>query len=246
MIGKSIAALLFLCFISVASEATATPFGRKQTRPILFVICDFSSSQKAKGIAMITSKALTVFKKMSDKYDAYFYDVSSPIFDDEFYKSEAPVLVRASDYRQWEKAKEDREQELLRKLDSMRKYSTRRTCILTAIDKVMNRLAANPAYKNVPVRVLVISDMLEDCSYEKGAINIDKGSYRKAFEKLGEMSKPVETFKGYRDVLIQLIGTSQFDNKQLDLLNEFWKKVLERYSYKLAAPISPVLPEWAK
>ncbi|WP_315823903.1 hypothetical protein [Paraflavitalea speifideaquila] len=223
----------------------------KRTEPTYYVLCDFSASQGNQSRQAIIQNADSLFKVMCRQHARIIYfDISAAQYEKPFfdYSIVQPSFVTGTKLRQ-------REQEIAVKGDTLHRRMERicnlpsslNTCIIRAIGKVANSMSRDigPGKIDQPVKIVILSDLLEDCAYNNRRVNIDRGDFTRAFQILDAMPKPTATFSTYKDIEITLVASSQRTIKQ-DSLDSFWEAVFRKFDHQLTEPISVSLPRWAQ
>jgi hypothetical protein len=228
---------------------THTAGGNNPAMTVCYIICDFSASQGSNSRQTIIRNANTIFKAGTEKgYWLRYYDIGAPQFVEAFFecKITGGSIMSGGERRQLQDS-------IRKQRDTLNKVMTKlcqppfpkNTCILTAISKVANSLSSNAGENNkTPIKIAILSDMLEDCNYHFGSINIEKGDYKTALATIAKMTKPRFTFAG-KNVEFSFVASSNLDIKNYEQLFEFWKQVLAKFDYELKTAISSDLPNWA-
>ncbi|MGB8193090.1 MAG: hypothetical protein WCF67_14275 [Chitinophagaceae bacterium] len=216
---------------------------------ICYVLCDFSASQGNKSRQTIRQNAISIYQSAATKCKIRFYDINAPQLEGPFF--EFPDLlknVQKPSQRKIMKAKAHAQKDTLDLLISNRMNTiSKSTCIIKALDMVAASLKKQAAqYKDQRISVVILSDMLEDCNFDFGRINIDKGNFREADRVLATMPNPPYTFKGYKNLSLAFAASSTRTDINMTSLNNFWKQVLKKYEYDSPDPITPELPAWAE
>lgn len=219
---------------------------KQPVKKYCYVLCDFSGSQDQSSIDVISKNAKTIFEK-AKQYDIRYYDIRTPDLERAFFQSdpqEDDLIETPSQKRE----RLNKDTTLLNSLSGLiaKKRSAKlsgSTCIITGIDRVCRSLAREVSKDDI-VKVVILSDMLEDCTYSFGKIDIDHAPFSKAFKVLDSMQSPKYTFAGY-NVELSIVGSSQ---KKIDMaaLDSFWEKVFARYGLKDKPLIAVDLPRWIK
>lgn len=215
--------------------------------PSCYVFCDMSGSQDSKSKQIIMQHAVDIFKKAKG-YDFKYYDISAPQFEPPFFEyTEPPVpeIAKPTDLK-------DNDEERSHKTDSLTKRlmelyhrpSSNRTCILRTIEKAVNTLTSKSGGSaGQDVRIIILSDMLEDCNYSFGRLNIDHGVFKDAMKVLEKMPAPRFTLSKYKKAEVYLVASSQ-RRIATDSLYSFWVEAFKKYGYDLTSPILVQLPDW--
>lgn len=219
----------------------------KPNLPRYYVLCDFSTSQGIQSRQTIVQHAKRAFAKILDQQaKADYFDISAPQLEKPFYS-----------YRPFtQEFMTPKEEDSMRHVKAAQKDSlnniitafyqqplSNSTCIVQTIDKVANCLARDIDNSNQPIRIIIFSDLLEDCMSNQGRINIDGGHFDSAFERLSRMPQPIASFSAYKNLEISLVAASQ-RHINLNDLNRFWREIFKKYGYTLTEPISVSLPKW--
>jgi hypothetical protein len=216
--------------------------------PVCYVLCDFSQSQAADSKADITQNALKIYQQMSGVYALAYININSSQYAKPFFEYVPPAsksILTPKEKKQKMADVEAAKQQLANSLQQLSiNDRANNTCIIRALGRVANDLANNPANKKKPIRVIVLSDMLEACSSDFGYINLEKPPYQKALQTLTKMKKPSYTFAGYNDLAISVTASSSEAVADPDGLNAFWKQVLANFGYDFNVPITAELPAW--
>jgi hypothetical protein len=209
-----------------------------------YVLCDFSGSQDQSSINVISENAEAIFKA-ARQYDIRYYDITTPDLERAFFRSdpeEDDLIETPSQKRErlsMDTARLDSLSGLITKMRSAPLSGS--TCIITSIDKVCRSLAREVSKDDI-VKVVILSDMLEDCTYSFGKIDIDHAPFSMALKTLDSMESPKYTFAGY-NVELSIIGSSQRSINMAGL-DSFWEKVFSRYGLKDKPLIAVDLPRW--
>lgn len=214
---------------------------------VCYVLCDFSASQGNKSRTDISLNALKIYEAANKKCKLRYYNINAPDFEGPFFEF-LHITKQAKDPRtRWKidsmsKPQKDTLANLLFKNCSS--TAPTNTCIIKSLDKIArsmkNQIGNN---KELNVDIIVLSDMLEDCTLSFGKIDIDHEAFDKAFKTLGQMHSPTFTFKDFKNLTITLTASSE-KNMDLENLQNFWTEVLKRYHYPLNSAITTDLPEW--
>jgi hypothetical protein len=223
----------------------------KKQEPTYYVLCDFSASQGRQSLQVIMENADSLFKVMCRQNARIIYmDISAAQFEKPFfdYKLECPSFVTGTRLKELEQEKISQGDTLRRRMQRICQLpSSNNTCIIRTIEKVANSMPRDigPGKIDQPVKMVILSDLLEDCQNGLRRINIDRADFAPAFERLASMPTPTSTFSDYKNMEITLVAASQRIIKQ-DSLNRFWKEVFGKFSYDLKGDISVSLPRWAQ
>jgi hypothetical protein len=242
---KKVHLLLLLFIISACGCPTTTT--NKQIFPSCFIICDFSASQGGNSIEEIKNNAREIFEKISRKYNVKIYDIKSAQYTKPLFEYINPFRKRIStplEREKWSKENGSMKTILSRKLDSAgRESKNPNTCIIRLLTRIVDDLASDTNNKNNPIRIIILSDMLEYCNYPFGNIDLENAAYQAALNSLSKMPPPKYTLAGYTDIEISLIASSQRAINPASL-NNFWEQVFIKYGYTLKGPITATLPSW--
>jgi hypothetical protein len=224
-----------------ASSADALP-------GLCYVLCDFSGSQDPESLKDMLGNANAVFAALRNKFKIRFVNINAAQYERPFFEYE-PVAVKTittpiekRKRQAFEKRIADSLAAILQQLSA--KATAARTCIIKSINRVANDLAGDPENKTHPVRILILSDMLEACSNDFGKINLEKPPYDGAMARLKQMRKPDFTFGGFTDLVISITASSRRDIPNSDQLRRFWVGVFAKYDYTFTQPITSQLPGW--
>jgi hypothetical protein len=248
-----VTAALFCIILSCSSiESSEVPLSagniqRTIIPNLCYVLCDFSASQGNKSREAIRSNALKIYETAKTKCKIRYYDINAPEFQLPFFEF-LPLFKEAKTPMQQRKIL------LLAKtqshtLDSLIKSNyasgaSGQTCIIKALSKIAQSLTHHARQnKTQNISIIVLSDMLEDCDFTFGKINIDNRNMELAFKTLAQMPKPAFTFKEYPDLKITLTASSD-KRADIDKLHAFWMAVLKKFDYELTDPITTDLPNW--
>lgn len=248
------AALLLYGCMNASSETKAPTIARESvtvqqlyensfSADWCFVLCDFSASQGT-SLQTVKNKAQRIYQSAKLKTKIRFYDVNAVQFAAPFF--EYTRLVNRM-------MKPSEKERLRRDADSMGTIlnssltspaGSQSTCINRGISAVAQSLGDLAPHKTETIWIIVLSDMLEDCTYDWGRIDIDNASYEQALKMLDKMPKPLFGLKNYKNVHIKLTACSGDNKVSSEKLFVFWKKLLSRYDYNLTTPINNELPAW--
>lgn len=248
-----IMAIALSCCMNVNPGETIKPadthWKRDKNFPveICVVLCDFSASQGS-SLQTIKQNAMTIYNSAALNSELWYYDINAPQFEGAFLQS----LKLFKNVK-----KPSEEKQYMRHADSLGKVlegqlakrsapaASQSTCIITALNTAVQSIIKT-AKKDQSIEIIVLSDMLEDCSYDFGRVDIDNANFDVAIKTLDKMSKPVFGLKEYSKVKIALTASSKDTKLSGEKLYTFWKKVLGKYDYQLKEPVTTLLPTWAK
>lgn len=216
--------------------------------PICYVLCDFSQSQAAVSKADITQNALEIYQQINSTYALAYININSSQYEKPFFEYVPPAnqdIETPKERKQKEAMAKEAKQRLAAALNQLSiNDKANSTCIIRALGRVANDLANNPDNRKRPMRIILLSDMLEACSSDFGYINLEKPPYNKALLMLKKMKKPNYTFEGYTDINVAITASSTKPLIDSDGLQGFWKEVLAKFGYTLKSPITASLPNW--
>jgi hypothetical protein len=213
-------------------------------RKFCYVLCDFSASQDQQSRDLIIRNAKTIFSK-AEEFSIRYYDISSAAFPSFF-----ECGPRGGERIERPSEKIKRKEKTWMQADSLSKEmmrlsqlpSSSNTCIIKTIDKVCRSMKAQVSAKDT-IKIVILSDMLEDCVYDFGEIDIDHLPYSKALQTLGKMPKPNCTFAGYKNIEVNIVAVSQ-KSLNTNMLEQFWDQVFLKYDLSSKPMITVELPGW--
>lgn len=250
-------AAVLMLMVTACGNSTSqiSPVAPKETSPtvsyrsagICYVFCDMSASQDATSKQIILQHAVEIFNKRCG-FNLKYFDVSSAQYEPPFFEyveKPIPDILSPSQRKALLAEASGKEDSLRRKLtDLCKRPSSYRTCILQTVEKAVNSLEFEVEKDtNRYIRIIILSDMLEDCSYSFGRLNIDHGSFETAMKVLARMPTPKFTLSKYKNIQVWIIASSQ-QNLNTTSLFEFWTAAFKKYGYNLDHPISVELPGW--
>lgn len=210
-----------------------------------YILCDFSASQGQASRLAIISNAQTIMNRRQKDHSLRYYQIDG-VNDASFFASDPPQInsiERPSD-------RDDRKKALKRLADSlaglMKKLSQKPSLESTCIIKTLDKLLWSVKSRNAPadsIRILILSDMLEDCSYGFGRIDIDHHPFSQALQTLKRMPPPAASFASFKNIRLYLVISSQ-KNHDLNALQRFWQEVFKRYGLPADFDLSFELPNW--
>jgi hypothetical protein len=257
--------VLSCAITACADQASTSPMGQSQPpvlaatigvevqavfskAPICYVLCDFSNSQDANSQGDIASNAKEIFKQMRSRYAMAYININAPQLQKAFFQyvpPETKEIETPRERRQRQDAMNQQAATLAQRLNELGQgEKANQTCIIKALNKVADELAISDQNKTRPVRIIVLSDMLEVCTNDFGPINLEKPPYQKAIQALEKMKPPPFGFNQYNDLKIGITASSGKSGIPISDLLGFWKEVFAKYGYTLEKPIAAVLPDW--
>lgn len=224
--------------------ATKDVVEKKPAKKYCYVLCDFSGSQDQSSLDVISENAKTIFKH-AKQYNLRYYDVTTPHLAGTFFQSDSQdddLIETPSQERERLHKDTARLESLSGLITKMRSAPlSGSTCIITGVNKVCH-LLPREVNKDDIIKVVILSDMLEDCTGDLGKIDIDHAPIRKAFKTLDSMPDPQYTFAGY-NVELSIVGSSQKSINMAEL-DSFWERVFAKYALKDKPLIAVGLPRW--
>lgn len=214
-----------------------------------YILCDFSASQDDISRLVIIRNAEIIFRQVyKQEFRFKYYDISSATYELPFFECvppPVPILPRPSDLKEIKRKFIEQSDTLHERLIRLsRQPSANSTCIIRTLDKVANSIAREYTKdSNSIIKIVILSDMLEDCTYSFGRIDIDHADYITAFRTLSRMPAPNFTFSNYRNIEITIVASSQ-RKINTDALYNFWTAVFRKYRYEFNSPIAVDLPKW--
>lgn len=216
--------------------------------PICYVLCDFSNSQNAASQTDIVDNAKAIFTKLHSQFALVYFNINAPQFQKPFFQHAPPKvsdIETPSEGRQRDTLLNKAAARLGEKLDSLQQNARAQfTCIIKALGNIANRLASDAQNKVKQVRIIILSDMLEVCQNDFGAVNLERPPYERAVQLLQQMNEPAYGFGGYGNLDISVIASSQKMIADDSGLLYFWKQVFAKYGYQFNKPITAELPAW--
>lgn len=212
-----------------------------------YVLCDFTKSQDKMSRGVIISNADSIFGSAASKgYYCAVYDISDEIFEEPIFKLPFnDATIRTDREREADEAKLKSERKRFKDtLNQVSKMSNGNTCLINSIEKIATILAGDSVNKeNRRIKIILLSDMLEDCSFDSFRIDIDNGDFKTAEQALEKLKGPAFTFAGFKDIEINIVASS---GKRIPVGEHFrfWQKVFKRFGYNLTTSISSQLPRW--
>lgn len=210
------------------------------TPGICYVLCDFSASQGVRSRQTIVKNASRIFEKGMKNYHFSYYDIATqryeaPFFD---YTDSSAMIVKKSLRKSIDARKILFRDSLNRQMIKLcQEQGARNTCIMRTLDKIAASIGVK--FKG-PIKIFILSDMLEDCIYESVRINIDSAPFELASKNLSKLPKPTFTFKGYEIEVLPVVSSEK--STSFPKLFEFWKQVFAKYDYDLKS-LSIQLPD---
>lgn len=213
---------------------------------ICYVLCDFSASQ-GNSLQTVKEKAYRIYDAAKLKCEVFFFDINGPQFSDPFFSSDLLLknAKRPSDKENFKKKADSLGNTL--KVELSKKSvpnASQNTCIIRSITTTVQSLTDKIKNSEQRIWIIILSDMLEDCTYDFGKIDIDNASYEIAMKQLDKMPKAIFTLKDFKNINIKLAVCSKDNTISSEKLFLFWKKVFARYDYNLVRPPTQELPNW--
>ncbi len=235
------------------SEATKKYTGGYESNtplPVCYVLCDFSASLTGSSRQLVIENAARVLRSCVPEYRVKYYDINAAQFTPPFfeYAVASGYLVKASDIKNKTTIINKAADSLQQVIKSLHKSPfPSGTCIIRTLDKIANALGVDDAARQGrTTRIIILSDMLEDCSYPFGRINIEKPPFNPAFNILKKMPKPVFNLEPYKGLEVTVVASSSHVIADVNFLFVFWKEVFGRYGFEFKGPITTNLPSWIK
>jgi hypothetical protein len=242
---------VMLCCMNVSlahNEGYATQKSDDKNFPVdlCYVLCDFSASQ-GKSLQTIREKALKIYNAAKLKCRLRFYDINAPQFAEPFFQFDllAANAKRPSDKIKFQKIADSMSKVLDASLVKKSMPSaSQSTCIIRTLITSVQSLSDVAKSKEQRIWIVALSDVLEDCIYDFGHVDIDNASFENALKLLDKMPKPLFTLKDYKNINVKLTVCSEDNKLNSEKLFLFWKKVLSKFDYNLVLPITRELPYW--
>jgi hypothetical protein len=262
MKGVHIYALLFFVLIA-ACKSTSTDRAVKDNNttsrvtgkyeasvnaPLCYVLCDFSASQDPASTEDMTTNAASIFDAIKEEYSVTCININTSQYERPFFQYSPPDSKDIETPKEKKKRKElvKQQQDSLTSRLNRLKMAIRasNTCLIRALERVASDLAVDPDNKAKPVRIIILSDMLEACANDFGRINLEKQPYKQAIAMLKKMKRPGFGFGGYSNIDISVTASSRISINDPGGLRNFWKEVFAKYGYTFNSPITASLPNW--
>jgi hypothetical protein len=230
---RSFLSLIVIGFTLYGCGGSDVPHNTNQPG-VCYVLCDFSESQGSRSRQGIMSNALSIFDKGLRNFRFRYYDIGAPQYEGPFfdYYDSSGITGKKSLRDAIDKRKKLRRDNLQQQMVKLfQQQGTSNTCIIGSLSKVAASLASDSLNRKSRVRVIILSDMLEDCVYDSARIDIDKASFDKAIKAVSKLPKPVFSFNGYNIEVYPVVSSE--NNISPNKLFEFWKQVFAKYDYEL-------------
>ncbi|MBL7731947.1 MAG: hypothetical protein JNM88_12270 [Chitinophagaceae bacterium] len=236
---------LFLGVLLVAAIGCGHEDIPKETR--CYILCDFTKSQDSISRAVIVSNADSIFGSiMSKGYYCAVFDISDEIFEIPFSElpPEASTVYTDKARKEYQDSLKTKRKKFKDTLIRVSQRSNGNTCLINSIEKIATLLAGDTANKeNRNIKIILLSDMLEDCAFGAVRIDIDDGDFKTAEHALDQVNPPAFTFEGFKNIEINIVASS---GKKIPVADHFrfWQKVFKRFGYNLTTSINTQLPRW--
>lgn len=248
---KTIALMMITgVLFSSCGNSTSEKAFEKRKLPLLYVICDFSSSLDTAAYRQIVGNVRTCFEKLSATYDIKVFGISEspftqPVFE---FRKERRMSTTPKDRENEEKRRKDSAEKLSEKLlEYAMANRTSNTCILQQIKRAGGDFRNYDSSGKTPVRLIVLSDMLEDCSSGSLTISIAGGRFSEELGKVPDSARILAdgySFQGLQNFKLGIIMSSARTKVNDDSLNGFWKEVFSRFGYRNWERLSNAMPNW--
>jgi hypothetical protein len=251
--------VLLTSLVCIALLACTTDDKKKSSSPepmitgsampgaLCYVLCDFSGSLDDDGRQDIITNAIQIFKAAAKQSRVKYFDMAAAQYAKAFfeYTSPARTIMKPSERANARQQINTLADSLSHSLQQLaHKPSSGTTCIIRAIDNTARSLQRDLPDSSRLVRIIILSDMLENCSNAAGRINLQRQPYSGAMNTIAKMKQPAFDFARYPKIEIDVIASSGKAAINTDALQEFWKKLFQLYGYRFTSPITPTLPAW--
>jgi hypothetical protein len=219
---------------------------KAENKPVCYVLCDVSTSLNSADAKTARHHAEAIFRRAKG-YDFKYFDISDAFFKRSFFEYEAPVpgqILTPTERERIKRAFSSNCDRLHQILENLYHSPSSNTCIIRTIRKVANSIAADNKAELKEIKIVILSDMLEDCANDFGKIDIGSGDFKAATRTLSGMPTPNFSFSGYRNIEVSIVVTSEQNIGDDSPLFSFWKTMFKKYGYDLNKPITPDLPGW--
>ena len=250
--------LLSLVFIKCAvNETSASPDYADLLKaanedpvrgPLCIVFCDFTTSIDSISTMKIIKDARDIFKTLYSSYELHFYAVDDNDYSSPFF-SWKPILIKdikpseESMLEEYYKANEPGGERKL--LDTIAYLSKRnklgRSCMINAIKKAIREFDNYDSSKNISLKLIFLSDMLERCRCSLGDFNLENKQFGSAISQLSQAAIPDLSFTKFKRLDIEIVISSN-KNTEGDKLDLFWHELFSKFGYGQLPHLSPIMP----
>jgi hypothetical protein len=199
--------------------------------PICIVFCDFTSSEDFISKNKIIDNAVMILKQIGSGYNVSFYSINNLPFQAPIFTSSPPPAKTTIEKINSSKRINQRCIELKKVLDSVSATSTKNeSCIIKSVEKAIIELDNYNASTSVELKLVFLSDMIEDCNSSMGDIDLDHENYKAATQKVEKASHPNLSFMKFKNLQTYIIVAT--DHVKNGIAHyEFWRKVFAKYQY---------------
>ncbi len=211
--------------------------------PMCYMLCDFSQSQDTLSFEEMKNNTLTVFSKINKEYSVKLFDIRENGTRKAFFDYSLPEKTSIETPKQEKKREKyfscmlDSLKAKLEELSALKKSKS--TCIIDILDALASEVKNDMPDKDLPVKIVILSDMLEDCC---GIKVINSVNAARSIE-----NRPVSnTFSNYKaEASLVLSSKNKQHTSNEDLLN-FWKRVFDKYRCAFDTSFTMSLPLWVR
>jgi hypothetical protein len=219
------------CNLNSNTNSEATERRISEETPMCIVFCDFTPSEDSISKNKIINNAVALLMQVGPEYNVSFYSINNLPFQEPLFISPPPPAITTIEKINSPKIINQRSIKLKKILDSISIVSVKNeSCIIKSLEKAIIELDNYNANPGTALKLIFLSDMIEDCGSSMGDIDLDHETYRTAVRKIEKAGQPKLSFAKFKNLQIYIVVATDHVKNGI-AHNEFWKKVFSKYQY---------------